>query len=133
MLIMYAHERNHRDCKQICTVIEGCLDDLCERPVVDDNISRHDDFVDLLERIGEEHRDWLFGLLDRYPVAQEPLLSKEDEVIAEPLFWVKVGESLFACFGKETPKVRTLERLSRAPGLREAPFWTVWVQSTCSP
>jgi hypothetical protein len=61
------------------------------------------------------------------------MLSKEDEVIAEPLFWVKVGESLFACFGKETPKVRTLERLSRAPGLREAPFWTVWVQSTCSP
>ena len=111
MLLMYAHERNQRDCKQICTVIDGCLDDLCERPVVDHHISRHDDFVDLLERIGEEYRDWLFGLVDRYPLGHEPLLSKAGEVIAEPLLWVKVGETRYACFGTETPKLRTLERL----------------------
>jgi superfamily I DNA/RNA helicase len=111
MLLMYAHQRNHRFCKQICSAIEVCLDDLCERPVIDHHISRHDDIVDLVERIGEEHRDWLFGLLDRYPVAQEPLLSAVGELIAEPLFWVKSGESRYACFGKETPKVRTQERL----------------------
>src|SRR5262249_11012708 len=111
MLLMYAHQRNHRFCKQICSVIDGCLDDLCERPAVDHHISRHDDFVDLLETIGEEHRDWLFGLLDRYPLAQEPLLSTAGEVIAEPLFLVKVGERQYACFGKDTLKVRTKQKL----------------------
>jgi hypothetical protein len=93
------------------------LDDLCDRPVVDHHVSRHDDFVDLLERIGEEHRNWLFGLLDRYQLGHEPLISKEGEVIAEPLFWVKVGERRYACFGKETPRVRTLERLE-AQGIK---------------
>lgn len=30
---------------------------------------------------------------------------------AEPLFWVEVGEDRYACFGKETPRVRTQQRL----------------------
>ena len=111
LLFMYAHQRNHRCCKQICSIIEGCLDDQCERPAVDRHISRHDDFVDLLERIGEEHRDWLFGLVDQYPIAQEPLLSKDGEVIAEPLFWVKVGDTRLACFGRTTPKLRVQQKL----------------------
>lgn len=52
MLMMYAHQRNHRFTQQVCSVIDGCLDDLCERPVVDRRISRYDDLVDILDRNG---------------------------------------------------------------------------------
>ncbi len=111
MLFMYAHQRAHQYSKRICSVIEECLDDLCERPIVDHHISHQDDLVELIERIGEEHRDWLFRLLARFPMSQEPIFSEVGELIVEPLFWVKVGEVLYACFGKEAPKVRTRQKL----------------------
>jgi superfamily I DNA/RNA helicase len=111
LLLLYAHQGYHPFSKQICAVIEGCLDDLHEHPVVDHHVSRHDDFVDLLERIGEKHRDWLAGLLARYQVVHEPLFSADGEVIAEPLFWVRIGDVRFACFGKATPALRVQQKL----------------------
>jgi hypothetical protein len=84
---------------------------LHQRPVVERHVSPHDDIVDLLEHIGEDHRDRSSGLLDRYPIAHEPLLPNDGEVIAGPLFGVKVRDMRFACFGKATATLRVEQKL----------------------
>lgn len=65
----------------------------------------------LLERIGEEHRNWVAKLLDHYPLSQVPIISKAGEMFAGPLLWIKAAERLHACFGKELPSMRTRQRL----------------------
>lgn len=111
ILTLFAQRMNNRDARKVYQVIEECLDNLHERPDIETEISPHDDVLDLLSVIGNEHRKWLVDLWNRFKVSQEPLLTKNGELIAEPLFCFKANEKPYACFGKEMPRQRVLQRL----------------------
>ncbi len=111
ILSLYAHQSTHPDGRRIIEAVDFCLDCLHERPQVDSDISAQDDLVDLLSIIGDEHRKWLSSLMSTYQVSQEPLITKNKELIAEPLFWFKHQGKILACFGDKLPKQRTLQAL----------------------
>ncbi len=92
-------------------MIEDCLDNLHERPNVDNDISPQDDLVEILNITGQEHRKWLMELWRRFRINQEPILTEKGELIAEPLFWLKSEDSCYACFGPQFPRQRVLQRL----------------------
>jgi hypothetical protein len=111
ILTMFAQTRGNQHAKQLYRIVEDCLDNLHERPQVESEFSPQDDLVDILDRIGTEHRKWLIGLWTKYRYTQEPLLTKDGEIVAEPLFWFKAGNATYACFGRETPSQRIVQRL----------------------
>lgn len=111
IVTMFAQKMKSQHAERLYRVIEECLDGLHDRPPVDAEVSVQDDLVDVLGRIGTEHRDWLLGLWRRYTIVQEPLLTKSGELVAEPLFWFTTGRGTYASFGKETPSQRIVERL----------------------
>jgi hypothetical protein len=44
-------------------------------------------------------------------IEQEPLLGPDGEIIAEPLFWYKKDEKVYACFEPATVSSRVRHRL----------------------
>ena len=42
---------------------------------------------------------------------QEPLIAKNGEIIADPLFRFKVDGQNYACFGKDLPRKRIIRKL----------------------
>lgn len=100
--------------QRLYEVFEECLDNLCARPQIETEISPQDDLVDLLDRIGEEHRKWLMGLWNRFSIKQEPVLTDQGEIVAEPLLWFRAGNEVYACFGRDRPRQRAMQRLEDA-------------------
>lgn len=111
ILTLFGQKMNNQHALKLYQVIEECLDNLHERPAIETEISPHDDVVDLLSVIGNEHRKWLVDLWNRFSFSQEPLVSKSGEVIAEPLFCFKFNGKPYACFGNDMPRQRVLQRL----------------------
>jgi superfamily I DNA/RNA helicase len=111
VLALFSQRMNDLEAKKLYQVIEDCLGHLEEAPDVDSEISPQDDIVEILEHIGSEHRKWLMELWSKVRVAQEPLMTKTGEVIAEPLFSFRIGKQTYACFGSELPRKRILQRL----------------------
>ncbi|MCA9075807.1 MAG: AAA family ATPase [Planctomycetaceae bacterium] len=111
ILTLFTQRMKNQHARTLYRVIEECLDNLVERPQVDSEICPLDDVYETLELIGAEYRKWLISLWSRFKVSQEPLISKDGEIIAEPLFWFKSGTHIHACFGSETPRQRVLQRL----------------------
>ena len=73
--------------------------------------SASDDLQELLERIGDNHAQWLKKLAERYPLIQEPLLGADGEIIAQPLFWFETLIGKHCCFGRTDPGQLTRNRL----------------------
>lgn len=111
ILTLFAHNSTHSDAKLIFAAVETCLDCICERPKVDSQISPQDDIEDLVEVVGEKHRKWLHGIWSKYRPSQEPILTQNKELIAEPLFWFKYEGQVYACFGDKPPKQRIMQKL----------------------
>lgn len=111
VLALFAQRMNDSDAKQLYKVIEDCLGHLEEAPEIESEISPQDDIVEIIDRIGNEHRKWLIDLWSKCKVSQEPLMTKTGEVIAEPLFSFRIGKHTYACFGSELPRKRILQRL----------------------
>ena len=111
ILTIFAQTMSRTHARQLYEVFEDCLNSLHEQPQVESEISPHSEVVDILDIIGQEHRKWLMDLWGRHRIFQEPLMVKDGEVVAQPLFWVKVGSTTFACFGREFPRQRVLQRL----------------------
>jgi hypothetical protein len=112
LLVLYSQVREEGHPKAICDVLEACLDDQAERPAIDNYISVRDDFAEILERLGDEHRPWLTDLDRRFTLLQEPILTSKGEVVAEPLFWIEDGDKRYACFGSGPPKQRAVEQMA---------------------
>jgi len=110
-LAIFAQQMKSPDAQKLYEVLEDCLDELHERPVVDKEISPHDDLVDLLAIIGDEHRKWLEDLARRFKLSQEPIFSSSGEVVLEPIFSFKVKDKIHACFGKSPLRQRLLQRI----------------------
>lgn len=109
VLTLYSQESNSIEGRKIRTVIEDCLNDLCERPEVENAIDRRDEFDRMVASIGETHRDWLDKLWSDAQL--EPLLAEDGELLAEPMFWFRRGSRTYACFSSALPqrKARLLE------------------------
>jgi hypothetical protein len=87
---------------------------LLEQAALEEKPSLLDDFIDILELIGNEHKDWLKKLLERGNIQQEPLIAEDGEILAEPVFWFQDGDKTFACFGGEPPGKGTSFKLEDA-------------------
>lgn len=111
VLALFAQSMHDPDAKRLYEVIEDCLGELEEAPTVESEISPQDDFLEITERLGSEHRKWLLDLLSKYKVSQEPLMTKAGEIIAEPIFSFQVDKQLYACFGADLPRKRIMQRL----------------------
>jgi hypothetical protein len=113
VLAVYAYARKSPDenTQRLLTTLQKCLDALLERPKVEREISNLDDFEDVLARLGSGHRSWLEKLWKTYRIEQEPILADDGEILAEPLFWFKEDDRVFACFGDEEPGTSTLHNL----------------------
>ena len=99
---------------QILAVLEQCLNQMVEPPKVEKEISRIDEFEDLLERVGVEHRAWLENVWHDCQVEQDMLLSSDGEYLAEPLFWYRKDGKTFACFGNDPPGAFYRQKLEDA-------------------
>jgi hypothetical protein len=62
----------------------------------------------------DEHKKWLEDICSTRWVEQEPIISDTGELLAEPLFWFKDDERVYACFGKTEPSTYTLHKLEDA-------------------
>lgn len=113
VLAVYAYARKNPDenTHRLLTTLQKCLDALLERPKVEREISNLDDFEDVLARLGPGHRSWLEKLWRTYRIEQEPILADDGEILAEPLFWCKEDDRVFACFGDEEAGTSTLHNL----------------------
>ncbi len=111
VLTLFSQSMNNADTLKLYEVIDDCLGHLEEAPEVESEISPQDDVVAILDQIGSEHRKWLIELWNKYKFAQEPLITKGGEIIAEPLLSFKVGTQVYACFGNEPPRKRIAQRL----------------------
>ena len=53
----------------------------------------------------------MVALWNQHKISQEPLLTTNGEVVAEPVFWFKNDNKAYACFGKNEPRQRVIQRL----------------------
>ncbi|TWU49318.1 AAA domain-containing protein [Rubripirellula reticaptiva] len=111
ILTLFSQKMRNSDAELLYEVIEDCLGNLEERPEIECDNSPQDDLIEILDRIGRDHRKWLVGLWNTYGISQEPLTTKTGEIIAEPLFFVRANQKHYACFGSELPRQRVRQRL----------------------
>ena len=111
VLTIFAKTSEGGESMQICTVLKECLDSLHATLAVDERIRRNDDLAELLDIIGSEHREWLDRLFTQYRIVQEPLVTEQGEVIAEPLFWFQNNDQAYVCFGPKMPAQRVIHQL----------------------
>lgn len=113
LLAIFAYRQNNpgAQANQLLTTLEQCLDCLLESPKIEKEVSNLEDFEDVLERLGNEHRLWLKSLWKRYQIQQEPIIASNGEILGEPLFWFDAEDRRIACFGKEKPGSHTAFKL----------------------
>ena len=70
-----------------------------------------DQVVEILDRIGDEHHKWLIGLWNRFEFSQEPIVARNGEIVADPLFSFRVEDQQYACFGSLRPSQRICRKL----------------------
>jgi hypothetical protein len=115
ILALYAYDKKGTspEATRILSTINKCLDTLLHCPKVEE-ISRLDEFEDVLERIGSSHRDWLSGLWKSRRIEIEPLVKKDGEILSEPLFWFKEDDRIVACFDEVSPGISAEQKLEDA-------------------
>ncbi|MCE9552286.1 MAG: AAA family ATPase [Planctomycetes bacterium] len=111
LLAMFSSGGDYPASTQINDAIESCLSVLDAQPDIEDETSDQDDFNDILERIGPQHRKWLSSIWKDFEVIQEPITDAAGEIIAEPLLWFNREGKRFAFFGNEPPSLLVLQRL----------------------
>ena len=67
-------------------------------PNIDTSSSIQDDLIDILKRIGGEHRPWLVNLWKSHQIHQEPIMNDSGQIVADPLFWFERDGLKWACF-----------------------------------
>ncbi len=111
ILTLFSQTMVSPDARTLYRILDDCLANLTEHPLVESETSALDDLHEMLNLVGKEHRRWLWSIWNKFNVSQEPLISSSGEVIAEPLFWFKADDHVHACFGTELPRQRVLQRL----------------------
>jgi hypothetical protein len=116
ILAIYGKRSQSEDQNRILAVLEECRDVLVDQPKVEKQISNIDEFDEVVQKIGAQHRSWLEGIWKSHWIEQEPIFASDGEIVAEPLFWFKDGEQVWACFA-QSPGQTVRNRLDDA-GMR---------------
>ncbi|WP_254511389.1 AAA domain-containing protein [Anatilimnocola floriformis] len=95
---IYSLNSNDSAVSRLNDAIESCVETLSTPAAVDLTSSKQDDFLELLERIGSEHRKWLLSLWNEFGITQEPIFDERGKLIAQPLFWLTREGQRHACF-----------------------------------
>ncbi|MEL7499222.1 MAG: AAA domain-containing protein [Planctomycetota bacterium] len=113
LLAIYGTRDNSNPTKRIFDSIDRCLEQLNSTAEVVSEISRLDQFNDLLEQVGDEHRDWLRSLWNRFDIQVEPIMDESGNVIAQPLFWFEyeLNQICACCFNLEALKAESIKRI----------------------
>ncbi len=109
MLAIYGVASGSTVARELCETISACVQTMNLMPKVETATTLQDDFNDILETIGVNHRQWLADLWTQFEICQEPLMDSERRLLATPLFWIERGEQRFACFGDEAVLTMQLE------------------------
>ena len=110
-LAIYGIHRNSPQEADFLSVLEECLGQLVDQPKVEKEISRIDDFEEVVQDIGPSHRAWIETIWKGRRVEQEPIIAADGEILAEPVFWFKDDQRIFACFGPRVPGKHILDRM----------------------
>ena len=113
ILAVYAYQqaKPKPEAAKLLTTVEECLNSLSHHQDVEHEISNLDDFEDVVSVLDEGNKAWLERLWKRFLIHQEPIIAKEHEILAEPLFWFQVDDRVVACFGNEKPGAHTMHKL----------------------
>lgn len=111
ILTLFSQRLRDSDPERLYEAIEDCLGHLEQRPEIEADNSLQDDFVELLDQLGHQHRSWLLQICNTHRISQEPITTNTGEIVAEPLFHFTVGQAHYACFGAELPRPRIRQRL----------------------
>jgi len=114
LLFLYACQDGGPASRQITRTLASCIEAMDSTPSVDMTASIQDDLNDILDQIGTEHRAWLIDLWKRFEIRQEPLVSADGSVLAEPLFWFLRGQHRFACVSVAAVARSTFDRLRQS-------------------
>ena len=87
LLAIYGLKDGSVSTRRIFDSVTRSLEQLNATPEVDFELSPQDQFNDLLEQIGKEHRAWLRSIWNRFDVQVEPILDETGNVVAQPAFW----------------------------------------------
>ena len=95
---------------RVLAVLRECQELSRARPNVQISTA-NEDHLALLERIGEDHAQWLKNLAGTYQLTQEPIFGPSGEIIAQPMFWFETLMGKHCCFGRTEPGQLTRDRL----------------------
>ena len=84
--------------RKLIDTISDCVGMQSAAPTIDASSSIQDDLIDILKRIGPEHRPWLVNLWKSHQIHQEPIADGDGRIIAEPVFWFEHLSVKWACF-----------------------------------
>lgn len=104
LLAIHGTEQASSASRQLTATIAKCVELMNTTPAIELATSIQDDLNDILERIGNEHRQWLVDLWKRFEIRQEPLTDAKGRLVAEPLFWFDMGTERVACFDNKSPR-----------------------------
>lgn len=113
LLSIFAYRRTNPDeqTKRLLMALDQCSNCLLDSPEVETDISNIEEFEDVLEVLGSQHRTWLGNLWKRKQVQRERIVAANGEILGEPLFWFTSECRKYACFGKDKPANRTRFKL----------------------
>ncbi len=114
LLAIYSLDRSDAAAKKLNDAVEACVQNLRTHPLLSAPPSQQDDFHDVLERIGLEHRAWLLGIWRESKITQEPIFDSSGSLITEPEFSFEKNNIKYACFASLEIDPMTREQLARA-------------------
>jgi hypothetical protein len=107
ILALYATPLPDPAVKHLIGTIESCRDTMAGPPHLELDVSKVDDFTDLINVIGRKAEEWLRDLSKKFDIVQEPLLSDDGEILAEPAFWFKNDSHITVCFAEQVSAYQT--------------------------
>ena len=86
----------------VATTIADCVAIQKAAPYIDASSCNQDDLIDILKRIGAQHRLWLVNLWKSHEIHQEPIMNDSGQIIVDFLFWFEHDGMKRACFENGT-------------------------------
>ena len=102
LLAIYGSHTGSTASRRLMETMSDCVVMQHAAPTIDASSSIQDDLIDILKRIGPEHRPWLVNLWKSHQIHQEPILNDSGRIIADPLFWFEHNGFKWACFESGT-------------------------------
>jgi superfamily I DNA/RNA helicase len=101
VLHIYGWQRSGPGERRLFDVLNQCSDCLTRDHSRVESPSQLDEVQELVDRLGEDNRDWLDSLIRHHKINQDLLLGTDGEILAQPLFWLEYAGIRWANFGSE--------------------------------